>query len=84
MNRACLFALVALTIVACSKPSRRERCERAADHLGKISTATMDSSSRARVVASCATWPESVLDCLLAAKSDREISSCESQLERAR
>ena len=78
MMRVCL---ILIAILGCSKPTRDDRCRDAADHLGKISKFRMGATDRERVLASCATWPEDALDCLLAAKDDPEIKRCQSKLE---
>ncbi len=70
--------IVVLLIAGCAKkpPSRAERCNEAADHLAAVSTARMPDSDRKRVLASCTTWPDATLDCLLSAKNDAEIDGC--------
>jgi hypothetical protein len=82
MLRIGLLALAALAFAGCKKqlPSRDERCHAAADHLAKVSTATMPDHDRLRVLASCMTWTEATLDCLLDAADDAAIDRCQSTL----
>jgi hypothetical protein len=70
--------IAVLVIAGCTKklPSHGERCADAADHLAAVSKARMPDEDRRRVLASCMTWTEARLDCLLAATDDADIDRC--------
>ncbi len=76
--------IVLLLIASCAKaPSRNDRCHDAADHLAAVSTETiMPESDRKRVLASCMTWTDEQLACILATKNDRDIEACAKAMRR--
>jgi hypothetical protein len=76
--------IVVLLVASCAKtPSRDELCHHAADHLAAVSKETvMPEDDRRRVLASCMTWTEAQLACLLATKDDRDIEACAKAMRR--
>jgi hypothetical protein len=63
-----------------AREARAADCRKLADHIAQVSTAEMDAPSRERVVAACAAWPETALDCINSARNDDDLRGCQSKV----